>query len=1125
MGIQFILGGSGSGKSEYLYRMITKQAMEHPNKNYLVIVPEQFTLSTQQKLVSLSPNGAIMNIDILSFKRLAYRVFDDMGMSDLAVLEETGKNLLLRRIAQEEDANLTVLKNNMSRMGYVEQLKSLISEFVQYNISPELIDQFASIGNFSRNFITKMKDVNILYTKFLEYMKDHYIMAEEILNVLCDVAKDSELLRDSVIVLDEYTGFTPIQYRLLEQLLTVTDRIYVSLSIDEREAFKPSEGMEDLFDLSKTTIRKLSEISGRQGIPVEDPVIMKSPSERRFAAVPELAHLEANLFRQDCQKYQSDQPHQAISIWNAMTPREEMIFVARQINTLVRREHYRYRDIAIVTGALEQYQIYAQEVMENYGIPYFLDSTTSVFYSPFTDCIRALIEIFDRDFNYESVMRFLRCGFSKLEEEEIDYLDNYLIATGIRRQSAWSRSWLGRKGKSKDFDLERVESMRLQLMDLWNPMILLQKQKDATLADGIHAIYQIIVAMQSADQLMQSANEYLERGLQSKAKEYEQLYEKVMQLLEKYEELLGEEPYDLQVFSELLDAGLSAIQLAAVPPGYDAITVGDIERTRLNGAKVLFFVGINEGVIPKNTNHGGIISEYERQALLDADIMLAPSAREKAFIQRFYLYRNLTKPSERLYLSFARSGSDGKALQESYLIKTVLQLFENLQVQILPSLMEEPDFSTEMVTLSYLAQGRKDDWWYAAAKALEHHEMTEQLIAAPYCSYQAQPISKNVARQLYGDVLYGSVTRIEKYFSCAYAHFLNYGLQLRERQEAGLNVMDVGDLYHMAMERFGRAVKDSGISWSMLQEEKRDELADRAMSEALVALGYEQTGEEHDADRYQLKRMREIFRRNAWVMTAQIAKGEFVPEDFEIKFGAGADNELQFALKNGRLLRVSGKIDRLDEYRKDGKIYVKIVDYKTGNTQMELSRIYHGLQLQLSVYLNAILQMKEHAVPAGILYQKITDPVLKETDDPMNDYLKELRPNGRVLAEQDVYLAMDYDLANPSYDSNVIPVGVKKDMGLKSGASVLNEEDFGILSDYAIMRMKESGDAIYEGNVAVNPYEQKATNACAYCQYRGICGFDKKIPGYQYRNIDAKRETEEWIEMMKTDINSGKDIG
>lgn len=1119
MSVKFVLGGSGSGKSEYLYSKVTEEASCNPKKNYLVIVPEQFTLATQQKLVSLSPKRAIMNVDILSFKRLAYRVFDDLGMSDVSVLDETGKNLLIRKIAQEQDEKLTVLHSNMSRMGYVEQLKSLISEFSQYNVTPDALRKLEEDDRYSRSFIAKIKDVSLLYEFFLEAMKGKYVMAEEILHVLARVAPESELLKDSVLVFDEFTGFTPIQYDLMRALMPVVDSIYVALSIDAKQAYIPSSGVEDLFDMSKSTIERMSKIASEINVDVEFDKLFDSTKEGRFKEAPALFHLEQNLFRPYFAKY--NEIPEEIHLHNMTSPQEEVIYVAREINRLIRSQKYRYREIAVVTGDLPNYSIQITEIFEKYGIPYFLDSTREISFSAFIECIRAMLEVIDTRFSYDSIMRFLRTGFCDIETEKIDLLDNYLIATGTNRITQWQRTWLGRKGKLKEADLQLMEELRLEILQIFKPLLSLMKKKDAVNSDAIAAVYEIITSMNCFQKLQALSKTYEEMDMLVKAKEFDQVYNKVMQIFEKYEELLGEEAFEIGGFIELFEAALEAVDVSATPPGFDSVVVGDIERTRLNGPSVMFFVGINEGIIPKSATTGGIISEYERQAMLENGLEIAPGLREKAFIQRFYLYRNLTKPSKQLYLSYARSGNDGKALQASYLIKTLIRMFPEMQDEMLDDIALTPDFSTKAVALEYLAHGEHSEDWFACASALGEEDTIADIIAAPYYSYEEAAISKNIAEKLYGDVLFGSVSRIETFSKCQFMHFVSYGLRLSKRVEAGLDYFDIGNIYHSALEYVGRnlTLEDS---WNLVSEQRRDELSDEAIDFAINELGHTEFIESYGAQKYYLNRMKGMFRNNVRVLVTQVASGEFKPTDFELHFGEKKNQEFVFSLKDNHFLNFRGMIDRIDTLKKDGKLFVKIIDYKTYEKNLRISDIYHGLQLQLAAYMNIAMRLyKEQSpetevVPAALFYQQISDDVLSK--EGFEEYLGKHKPKGRVLNDMENIIALDKSLENGG-KSNVSPVNTCYSKEIKdllvpyATAPVISEDQFALLENYAIEYMRDSGDKIYEGAVSVNPFEK----SCEYCDYKGLCGFDRKVGGYKYRKPVGLPD-EELLEQMEKDI-------
>ena len=435
MSLQFITGNSGNGKTKYLFNRIVKEAKANPRDNYLVIVPEQFTMQTQRQLVDLSENKAIMNIDVLSFKRLAYRVFDELGITNLTVLEETGKNLVLRKLAAQEADKLGVIGRNLNRIGYISEVKSLLSELVQYNISPEELGRYIASGRLSDTLSDKLKDVLVLYEAFEKFMQDKYITAEEILNVLSNVAEESAILRNSVIAFDEFTGFTPIQNQLIKKLFVISKKIYVTLTIDCREDIFKSRGMQELFDMPKRTVKSLTEMAAFYGIEVEEPIILDK--NYRLAENEELSFMEQQLFRKRRCSFKKVPKH--IHIDCLRDPKQELTKIARRINELVRNENLRYRDIAIVTGDVNIYAGYVREIFDKYNIPYFIDATQEILFHPFIEFIRSIPDIAAQNFSADAVFRFLRCGFTELSASEIDVLENYVLACGVRGKSAWDK--------------------------------------------------------------------------------------------------------------------------------------------------------------------------------------------------------------------------------------------------------------------------------------------------------------------------------------------------------------------------------------------------------------------------------------------------------------------------------------------------------------------------------------------------------------------------------------------------------------------------------------------------------------------------------------------------------------
>lgn len=1100
MSLQFIFGNSGSGKTTYLYKTIVEQATANPFKNYLIIVPEQFTMQTQRMLVDLSPNHAIMNIDVLSFKRLAYRVFDELGINHIEILEETGKNLVLRKIAQENADSLSVMRPNISRIGYISEVKSLLSELVQYNISPELLEEYAVSERLPEVLRAKLRDVLVLYKGFEEFMQERYITAEELLNVLGDVAHESQILRDSVLVFDEFTGFTPIQNKLLMKLFTIVSQIYVTITIDSSEDFFHSRGVHELFDMPKKSVSSLMKLAERTGVEVLEPIVLKPSKDKRFSNSDELYFMEQNIFRKKSSV--SNQPCENIRIMSLKNPKEEVIWAARVINDLIQQEGYRYRDIAIVTGDVSTCANYVETVFSEYDIPYFIDTTKEILFHPFIEFIRATLDVISQDFSIEAVLRFLRCGFCQIEDNKLDVLENYLLATGIRGRNAWSKRWLRMPRDKKNYELSKLEELRGRIYDILSPVIEVFTDKESTVADEIISLYKMIEGLDVEHQLWQFEEEYLKAGNQVKSKEYGQIYKIVMSLFEKYISILGDERLSVSEFIEILDAGFDAAEVATIPPGFDCVMIGDIERTRLNDIKILFFVGVNDGIIPKAVNNGGIISQYEREMLKDMDIDLAPGAREQSFIQKYYLYLNMTKPSDRLYLSFHRLDNDGKSALKSYLVNTICRLFSKLEIEYTDNISSELNVSTQQAAKDYLINGCQDDNWFALAKWFG----ADELLDARYRYYEGNPISEVVAQAVYGQKIKGSVTRLEQFARCQYAHYLMYGLKLREREESGFENVDIGNIYHDALNRYSLKLKASEeYDWRNIDDDARNELAEVAFAEAVEGypnlLAYASSSEQH-----MLKRMEHVFKQTIWALTMQIRKGRFTPEKFEFEFETAGDDNLS----------LYGRIDRIDTFHEEGKNYIKVIDYKSGNTRFDLVKLYHGVSLQLAMYMNAA--MGEGDIPGGMLYYHIDDPVIdipdeinqQELDDAI---LLSLRPDGLINSEDEVIRAFDENLEKKSL---VAPVTLKKDGTADAYSSVASTEDFDVIGEFTNNKISQLVEEILGGNIKVNPLMADGVDSCRFCSFQSVCCINSKLPGIEPRK-NTKTNKDEIIDMMKTE--------
>lgn len=1127
MSLRFYFGPSGSGKSHRIYEEIMQRAAQEPGRNFLIIVPDQFTMQTQKDLVMRSDRGGILNIDVLSFGRLSHRILEEVGTKEMPVLDDTGKSLVLQKIAADLKEQLPAMGSLLHKQGYIHEVKSAISEFMQYGISTQDMDKLIASAEKRGALAMKLRDLKTLYRGFQDYIRDHFITTEETLDVLRRSLVKSKILPDSVVVFDGFTGFTPIQNRLIQELMRVCEETIVTVTIGEEEDPYQMDGEQKLFHLSKKTVADLVKLAVEAEVTRGEDVFVKG-GPNRFTEAPALCYLEQNLFRYQYEPYTEKQCE--IRMFEALSPREEVHQTALYIRKLIREEGLTYRDIAVVIGDLEGYASYVETEFGQLEIPCFLDRTRGIVLNPMIEYIKSALQLYIRDFSYDTVFHFLRSGMADISREEIDELENYVIRTGARGYRTYSRLFTRRTEEMQqgsgqedteraEETLERLNRIRQQFADT---VEILHMAPRAKAGEYVDHLYDFLEQNQVQQKLLNYQQQFEQEGDLAKAREYAQIYRLVMDLLDQIYELLGEEEISLQEFADILEAGFGEITVGTIPQNVDRIVVGDMERTRLKQVKVLFFLGVNDGNIPKNASKGGIISDMDREFLIESGTEMAPSPRQQMYIQRLYLYLNMTKPSERLYLSYAKVNSDGKGIRPSYLIDTVRKLFPQLAVEYPQNRSRLEQIEGRQEGARYLAEELREyadgtlreeerQDFYLMYRAYEADpEGRDRLTAAAFRRYKESGLSRIVARALYGRQLENSVSRLETYAACACRHFLQYGLSLQEREEFGFEVSDMGNVYHAVLENFAGKLAESGRTWWDFDEN----FATQAIKEAVegYAATYGETVLYSSArNEYAITRMSRILTRTVLTLQQHLKQGSFQPDDYELSFRFAENlDSIHVDLSEEEKMHLQGRIDRIDVSEDAEHVYVKVIDYKSGNKKFDLAALYYGLQLQLVVYMNAAMELEsrkhpdKEIVPAALLYYHIDDPTIETpvelTQEQINEeILTKLRMNGVVNSDPAVVERLDRFLQDKS---KVIPVEKKKDGSFSARSGILSREELHVVSAYVDTKIRQIGREILDGKIAANPYEKGNEEACTYCAYKKVCGFDGSIPGYEKRQLE-----------------------
>ncbi|MBQ5951247.1 MAG: PD-(D/E)XK nuclease family protein [Lachnospiraceae bacterium] len=1107
--LQLFLGGAGTGKSRQILDLLIERSVHEPERRFYLLVPEQYTMGMQREMVRRHPRGGSMNLDVLSFHRLACRLLEESGRADVTLLDDLGKGMLLRRVLRRRRSELAVFGASLDKPGFFEQLKSMLSELFQYGITREDLDGMIEATADVLHLARKLKDVAVAYDAFREGLSEDTIPSEELLSFACAGADGSALLRGSVIALDGFTGFTPLQMAMIERVMPLCDDIYASVTLDPEVLELPPQA-ESLFSLSRETVEKLRRAAGRAGIQERPPVLLSE--DHRHKAAPSLQLLTRSVLRLTARE--SQEVPGEIELVSAPDMLTEAQAAASKIRTLCRTQGYRYRDIAVVCSDLAGYAHVISRAFGDAGIPCFLDSKVHLEDHPCVALIAAALETVREGWKQECVLRFIRSPYSPLTREEADEVERYAMALGVRGRKGWTTPWTRGMKNIKAPDLARLNALRERavtpLADFAGRMMGEEKKGGdrlrhlLTLLQDVHMEEKLAAAQEAAEK----------ENREEEAMLHGQTYGLLMGLLDRVYAVLGDEEVSFAEFHDVIETGLSEVKAGVLPGSDDRVVVGDMERSRLGAVRALFFLGLNEGKVPRAAGHRGILSDRDRELLSRRKIELSPSVRKSAYIQRFYLYLTLSAASERLYLSYAQVGADGSEQPVSSLLGEIRGIFPALSARPVGFAQltgSEPTARPYLLDeIRRLREGEETPRhpeilaWYACCKAEKYDSLVESALSG----YYKEMLTPEAVRRLYGDVLRMSVTRLEGFSACAFAYFLNHGLKLKPREERSFERSDVGTVLHEAAAAFlGRMIEEG---WTV--EEARARLEEgvcrQIVAESAAAYGGGLLEEDavciHEGER--ILRMTE---RTVWALLKQMESGGYRPYAVEMPFSPEDAKSLRLELSPEEVMLLDGRIDRLDICESGDSIYVKIVDFKTRGKKFSDAETYEGLMLQLPYYLNAACEILKkrypdrRIVPAAMEYVSFEDPFVDvPADAPAADteplLLDALRPNAVLTSEH---------AALEAYDASIMDrIREKPDLAPSKaagkGRTVLFPHQMEHLIEFVKEKTASQGRRILAGDITVDPYQERDRSSCTYCPFSAVCGIDPRRPGYRFRRLE-----------------------
>ncbi|WEK53066.1 MAG: helicase-exonuclease AddAB subunit AddB [Candidatus Cohnella colombiensis] len=1173
MTLRLITGKSGSGKSRLVMDEIRDRLRDNSlGAPLILLVPEQATFQAEYAMVTTPGLAGFMRAQVLSFRRLAFRVMQETGGSAVVPIHDNGKAMLLHQILESKRDSLKLFRGGATETGLISRINDLLTEMKRYGVDSDLLADKATLeakratGRAEESLLSdKLHDLSLIYTEMEKQLTGHWIDGEDMLRWLAQGASTSSLLEDAEIWIDGFHGFTPNEHTVIEALLKRVDRVSVTLCLDR--PYQSGERPDELATFHQTaeTSAQLCEIADAARIQIEPPVVITPDLSPRFQHNPLVAFLDQswdsrNRWQGDASILKPDHPSCGISLHSAANRRAEVEAVARDLLRRARENGGRWRDHAIFVRRIDDYGDVLANVLGDYGIPFYLDGKAAVSHHPFVEFIRSALECVTGGWRSEAIFRcaktdMLGASDHKVSRDEIDRLENYTLAAGI---DGWrwhdDRAWFAlRRGdledelaeESKEVEMNRLFAVRDALL---HP---LKKLEDAmkvagTVRELCETLYQFLEDSGAPDTLERWRAKDAAEGQPARMAIHRPLWDGVLNLLDQLVELMGTKPKDVALFAGMIDSGLEELKLGVVPPSLDSVLIGSPERTRSDRLQVVYLLGANDGVMPMRISENGLLAEEEREELSAAGMAMAPGARRRLLDERFLIYLTLTTASQHLWVSYPVADDEGASLLPSEWIRKLKSIFPGIKESVIAAEPQATDSNEEQLAfavhpgraLTHLIK-RLRSWkqgetiapgWWSVYEWLRSQESWKpklhSLIQSLHYTNEEPPLAAETSRLLYGERLLASVSRMERFVACPFQHFASHGLRLKERQLYRVDAPDIGQLFHAALRQTTEKLFAEGIvgldsvRWQQEAAAAVDRLLPRVQSQILLS-----------SNRHQVmaRKLREIVSRTSAMLGEQAALSAFKPVGLELSFGPGGLlPALSLDLNNGRSIDIAGRIDRVDAAQSTDGLLLRIMDYKSSAMKLKLDEVAHGLSLQMLTYLDVVVTHAPHwlgqaAQPAGVLYFHVQNPFIRTTNgiskQEADDLLfRQYRMQGLLLSDDQSIKLMDESLNHES-KSAIIPVEYKKDGKFSARSQVADVGQWNVLRKSVRSQIRQIGQRMVEGDVAINPYKLDRRSPCTFCEFRPVCHIDSQVEGNSYQVLSKATSREELWKRLEGGID------
>lgn len=1131
--LNIFYGRENLDKEKFIYDNIGGRA--------LLVVPDQFTLEAERELIAHSGAKALMDVEVLSLSRLGYRLLEELGGSKRTFIDKYGRHMILSSIAAEEREKLQVFKGLEEKNSFIELVNNFISEMKQFNCGADELAEIARSvpdGSYTQR---KLEDLYLLYSEYEAAIRGKYTDSEDYIDLFLGKISRSELVAGNHIWIYGFDSFAPKALSVIGELMQYAADVNLVLTYDDKREARDA----DLFALAETVIRNFENLAERRSIEVRKRAIPKTYTAER---ADKIQFIEQELYALPARKYarggQSTNPAEGGASEAAAAGTDSLTLVAAAnlyneaesaacyVLELVRDFGYRFSDIKVICNDQETRGPILKRVFKEYGIDLVSDTSKDILQSSIVQYITALMDVVVEKYRTDLMIKMLKSGFGDLTNDEITDLENYAIKYKIRG-TMWKRPFVRGESEYGAEALVRMNAVREKALAFMPDLEAIFEAE--TCGEFISGLYGFLYEkVKLPEKIADLTVLQTEQGRPDLAEETAQIWGKVIGIFDQMSEIMGEQKFRAAAFRDLFEVGISQVEIGILPPTKDGLMMGTMQRTRTGEMKALVVVGANEGVLPNEKPGSGLFGSDEKNLFKENGIELCKVDDVRFLEERMGIYRNLSKPRERLWISYSLSDAEGGPARPSGVFTKLAGLFGDTPVAR-DALNRQSD--AELVgagpaglrhlteALQAACEGKPlAPHWHEALTWFKQNkpEALEPIRAGIAFTNKQEDLGREMTAALYmGNIgstreealepspeLSLSPSRLERYARCPFSHFVQYGLKPEERRIFEIAPREIGDIYHeclMEMSRHltarGIAITDPASPWMTIsREECRTFVEDViAKKSGTYREGILEAGNE---EKYRGRRITDICEKVCWAVIEQVRAGEILRSSFEAPFGRGRRiPPIPVNLGEGRTAYIEGKIDRVDYLPGER---VKIIDYKTGNENFSVAEAEAGYRLQLMLYLEASLERRMK--PAGVFYFKISEPMVDASGaaigpEEISDKIqKSFKLNGVIVDDPNVIRNVAGDFSGIS---DVVPIRINKE-GLISGTgkdNLLTDEEFESLREKVCEKVTDICKSLAGGGIEIHPMKTAATSACAYCRYKGICRFDTIFEGCSYNII------------------------